>query len=292
MTSAEYPARLDVAYPERLSRGLVWVKWWLLAIPQYLVVAVFTGGAGPRYGGVIGILCLIAGVTLAVTRRYPRPSSTSSWASAAGAGGSPCTLLHAGRVPAVPARHRTGRGPVRPRRTPSGTVDPRPRDLVVTLLFAVFLIAHGLVHLAIYAAPVNRDQPVPFVLGRSWALGGDRTTTATRSGSVALACAVAAAYSAAGWMLAINATTWAAVAGIAAVLGLVLKGVWFHPWLTFGVAIDIAIAVTVLVGGRRSLGRNTCSPPNRSPASSPSPASPSWEPRTRRATSGVRSTGP
>jgi hypothetical protein len=70
---ADYPARLDVAYPERLSRGAVWVKWWLLAIPHYLVVAVFTGGAGPRYGGsLIGILCLIAGVALAVTGRYPR----------------------------------------------------------------------------------------------------------------------------------------------------------------------------------------------------------------------------
>lgn len=71
---ADYPARLEVEYPEHLSRGLVWVKWWLLAIPQYLIVAVFTGGAGPRYGGgLIGILCLIAGITLAVTRRYPRP---------------------------------------------------------------------------------------------------------------------------------------------------------------------------------------------------------------------------
>ena len=41
----DYPATLDVAYPERLSRGLVLVKWWLLAIPQYLVVGVFAGGA-------------------------------------------------------------------------------------------------------------------------------------------------------------------------------------------------------------------------------------------------------
>src|SRR6476659_8786344 len=40
---ADYPASLDVEYPERLSRGLVLVKWWLLAIPQYLVVGVFAG---------------------------------------------------------------------------------------------------------------------------------------------------------------------------------------------------------------------------------------------------------
>src|SRR5450631_4211268 len=41
----DYPARLDVAYPEHLSRGLVLVKTWLLAIPHYLVVGLFVGGA-------------------------------------------------------------------------------------------------------------------------------------------------------------------------------------------------------------------------------------------------------
>src|SRR5215218_2977687 len=41
----DYPARLSVAYPQSLSRGRVLVKWWLLALPHYFVVAIFAGGA-------------------------------------------------------------------------------------------------------------------------------------------------------------------------------------------------------------------------------------------------------
>ncbi len=37
----DHPARLEVEYPQELSRGLATVKWWLLAIPHYLIVAVF-----------------------------------------------------------------------------------------------------------------------------------------------------------------------------------------------------------------------------------------------------------
>jgi hypothetical protein len=65
---ADCPATLEVAYPERLSRGLVLVKWWLLAIPHYLVVAFFAGSSG----GLVFLLVLIAGVVLLFTGRYPR----------------------------------------------------------------------------------------------------------------------------------------------------------------------------------------------------------------------------
>jgi hypothetical protein len=81
---ADYPARLDVEYPQQLSRGLALVKWWLLALPHYLIVAVFAGGAVAGFnaanddwawtsgGGLIGLLVLIAGVVLLFTGRYPR----------------------------------------------------------------------------------------------------------------------------------------------------------------------------------------------------------------------------
>jgi hypothetical protein len=112
---------------------------------------------------------------------------------------------------------------------------------------AAFLIAHGLVHLAIYGIPADPDKPAPFDPGRSWVLDGGAATWA-RGASVAIACVVAAGFSAAGWMLAIDAPGAAAVAGVAAGLGIVLKGVWFHPWLTVGLALDAGIVAAALLG--------------------------------------------
>jgi uncharacterized protein DUF4389 len=70
-----YPAHLEIEYPGHLSRGLVLVKWWLLAIPHYLVVGLFTGSGlwlGWHWGGgLIGVLVLIAAVVLLFTQRYP-----------------------------------------------------------------------------------------------------------------------------------------------------------------------------------------------------------------------------
>ena len=72
----DYPANLTVDFPEQLSRGLVLVKWWLLAIPHYLVVAVLAGGwsgdTWPVAGGLIAVLSLVAGLLLLVRGRYPQ----------------------------------------------------------------------------------------------------------------------------------------------------------------------------------------------------------------------------
>ncbi len=67
-----YPAELSLEYPERLSRGLVLIKWWLLALPQYIVVGILLGGFGPDRTGLISILALVAAVTLLVRKRYPK----------------------------------------------------------------------------------------------------------------------------------------------------------------------------------------------------------------------------
>lgn len=86
LADADYPARLDVAYPERLSRGLALVKSWLLAIPHYIIVGLFTSGlvwyttevdpsgneVAQAGAGLIGILVFIAVVILLFTGRYPQ----------------------------------------------------------------------------------------------------------------------------------------------------------------------------------------------------------------------------
>jgi len=76
-----YPADLSVDYPARLSRGLVLVKWWLLALPHLLLVGLLMGGwygvqgglwwLGLSGGGLIGAIVLVAAIVLAITGSYP-----------------------------------------------------------------------------------------------------------------------------------------------------------------------------------------------------------------------------
>ncbi|MFD4865808.1 DUF4389 domain-containing protein [Streptomyces sp. NPDC058412] len=76
-----YPIRVDIAYPEKLSRGLVLVKW-LLVLPQLLVIMLMLTSSWKAYrylddyspfsSGLIGLLTLVAVVILMCTGSYPR----------------------------------------------------------------------------------------------------------------------------------------------------------------------------------------------------------------------------
>jgi hypothetical protein len=81
----DYPARLDVDYPEYERPGLSLIGWWLAGIPQYLVAGVFIGGGGAvgwtaftgswggaTWFGLIGLLVLAAVIVLLFTGSYPQ----------------------------------------------------------------------------------------------------------------------------------------------------------------------------------------------------------------------------
>jgi hypothetical protein len=134
----DYPAHVDVPYPERLSRGLIFVKW-LLAIPHYLVLAIFVGGGlwlGTRGGtdngwdngwnagwSLVGLLVLIAAIVLLFTGRYPRPlydfvMSMDRWALRVAA----YTALMTDRYPPF----RLDLGGTDPGSVPAGPTSPSP----------------------------------------------------------------------------------------------------------------------------------------------------------------------
>jgi len=61
--SGGYPISFDVAYPDHLSRGLIFVKW-LLALPHYLIVYALNI--------VFEVVSVVAFFAILFTKKYPR----------------------------------------------------------------------------------------------------------------------------------------------------------------------------------------------------------------------------
>ncbi|HET6352704.1 hypothetical protein [Streptomyces sp.] len=117
---------------------------------------------------------------------------------------------------------------------------------MITALVAVFLIAHGLVHLAVWAGPAGPERPMSFSPTHSWVLAeSGMPRSAVNVSAVSLAAVTALLYVIAGAAAAAHSGGWPDAAVAAAVSGLVLKAVWFNPWLLVGVLLDAGVLAAV-----------------------------------------------
>jgi hypothetical protein len=66
----DYPARLEIDYPESQRKGFPLIGWWLLGAPQYAIAGVIAGGGGGANAGVIGILVFVVAMLLLFKNTY------------------------------------------------------------------------------------------------------------------------------------------------------------------------------------------------------------------------------
>lgn len=77
--AADYPARLEIDYPEQQLSGQSLLSAWLAGIPQYVIAGILGGGAGLAWSaehslvtGLIGVLVIVAAILLVADGEYPR----------------------------------------------------------------------------------------------------------------------------------------------------------------------------------------------------------------------------
>lgn len=117
------------------------------------------------------------------------------------------------------------------------------------LAVGLFLIAHGLIHLA-WVAPKPDDPAYPFSFKRSAVLPTAHEDLLRPIG-IALAIAVAALFLVAGTgFMGVEplAHYWRLAAISGSMLSALLIGTFWHPWFVLGAMIDLAIVAFVLTG--------------------------------------------
>ena len=115
-----------------------------------------------------------------------------------------------------------------------------------TIVIVTFLLAHAFVHVAVWAMPRPGAATQPFDPTRSWVLAAAHVAPApARTASVAAAWTAAALYGSAGVALALDLPVWVGLAAAGAVAGLLLKILWFNPWLSLGVVLDLGVLLAI-----------------------------------------------
>lgn len=108
----------------------------------------------------------------------------------------------------------------------------------MSVLAGLFLIAHGLVHLAVWIAPPPPDAP--FDSHHSWLLGD------AGGPSRMLAAAACALFVVAGIVVLAGAGLGAALAVAGAAVSLALVLLTFNRWFVFAIAINAAVVVVAV----------------------------------------------
>lgn len=75
----DYPARLEIDYPDKQLKGQELISAWLAGIPQYVIAGILGGSAGLAWSaehslitGLIGLLVIAAAILLLADGTYPR----------------------------------------------------------------------------------------------------------------------------------------------------------------------------------------------------------------------------
>jgi hypothetical protein len=119
----------------------------------------------------------------------------------------------------------------------------------MTVLLALFLAVHGVLHLAVWLPHPTPDpaKPPPFNPDHSAVLTAVAVPPSTATsvahglaGTAALTYVLAA-------IGAVAHTDWVVgMAACAAAVGLILKALFFNPWLVVGIALDVAVLAAAL----------------------------------------------
>jgi hypothetical protein len=126
---------------------------------------------------------------------------------------------------------------------------------MLKILFSIFLIAHGLVHAGLAAAPIPNDpdaKPGAFftAMERSWLLArfGLSASTVQWIGIFLVVLSTLGFVLAGLGGLGVPGldTVWRTVAVVSAGISLLLLILFWHTWLISGVLIDIGILVLLL----------------------------------------------